>query len=204
MVSVYNGPMNKLPGGRLSGLLVLVIGSAFGQTEGNLLGGRVEIRGFAGANYSPSRSPSLTPRTPPSFGGQVSIAVTDMLAGIGTFAYNKGGNNPASPGIDSSIKEWMAGARISLPIRDVKVVPFASFSAGKVSFKQYAEGPPDANGVSQPTVMSNSSHAGIAPAIGADLPLTSHVGIGMEFRAVKPTDAGIYYRLTGSVFFRFP
>ena len=189
-------------------LLLTTAFSALAQShkepqEGSLSAGRVELRAFGGTNYSPSRNPYLSPRTPPTYGGELAVAITDALAGIGTFAYNRGGGDPTLPGTGSSIKEWMGGARLSLPIRDTPVTLYGSLSLGKVSFKEYIEGPKNALGVSSPTAVS-AAHAGLAPAIGADIHLSRSVGIGVEFRAVKATDAGLYYRLCGSAYFRFP
>jgi len=187
------------------GALLITIGVCSAQTEENILyGGRFEVRGFGGANYGPSRSTALTPQTPLTFGGEVGFGLTDMMAVIGTFAYNRVGTDPSvNPPVDGSIKEYMGGMRFSVPIRDARIVPYGSLSLGKVSFKNYVEGTPNSQGVSTPMATS-SGHVGIAPALGADIPFSKHVGVGIEFRVVKATDAGLYLRLCGSVFFRFP
>lgn len=163
---------------------------------------RFEVRAFGGLNYAPTRSLLFDPRTPPSYGGQVAAALTGTLAAIGTFAYNQAGADFAVPGSGSSIKEWMAGMRFSLPLGDLPVTPYASMSAGKASFKQWTPLPVDNLGVKH-SVDLISAHKAIAPAIGADIRFNRSVGVGVEFRAVKAEDVGLYYRLSGSVYYRF-
>jgi hypothetical protein len=161
-----------------------------------------EVRGFGGFNYSPSRSAELTPRTPPSYGGEAAVLISETVAGIGTFGYNQGGGLPTMPGFETSIKELMFGVRLSRPIRDVPVTPYVSLLMGKAYFKQFIPTDKDILGVTH-YVETSSSHLAFAIGVGADFNLNPHVGFGPELRAVKAMDVG-WYRLCATLYFRFP
>lgn len=161
------------------------------RREARLASGRIEIRGFGGANGGPDRSPFSDASY--SLGGEVAVDLLRYLAVTGTYSYDDIGSFGI---VSEKAHEFMGGIRVPFPNRSV-VTPYVQTSIGGVHLVA------NAGNILGVTISAGTTKFAVAPGGGIDFKVTRHFGLGIDIRAIKPVDIKWQYRATGVAFFRF-
>ena len=161
------------------------------RREGRPASGRIEIRGFGGANWGPDRSPFSDASY--SLGGEVAVDLLRYLAVTGTYSYDDIGTFGI---VSGKAHEFMGGVRVPFPGHSV-VTPYIQTSVGGIHLVE------SAGNVLGVSISAGDTKFAVAPGGGIDFKVTRRFGLGIDMRAIKPVDIEWQYRATGVVFFRF-
>ena len=153
--------------------------------------GHVEILGFAGANAGPNRAPF--PNASFTVGAEVAVGLLRNLSVTGTYAFDSLGSVDV---VSAHAHEFMGGVRVPFPNRSV-ATPYLQTSLGGLTVAAGAFG-----------FSVSTTKFAFAPGGGVNFRLARHLGLGIDFRALKAVNVpagGLewQYRATGGVSVRF-